>query len=389
MQIIDVYLRSHINHIYLNDLYKKSGKSEYRRVLLEPSRFKGNRVLVFLLCIAYWLLMPFFFGGKVIKAIITKKKYSYSNKIYKKYFLLSMNESLPRIVKNAKIPTAESAWIVKDEPYNEDMNYISYFRYLNLKDLFCLYFVSLVAYYKSVFRYGMQVSILAAEAYEFMLRYRGCSCFPIESDYYFCNHMDRNAVLIDNLPQGNKYLIQHGTMIMRSLRIGLSSDDMVCDNEKSIWTYNIPYKYNSIKKVYCFSEKEYLALCMSILHNRPCYEVVGYSLKTTPINDMRKSVLIIGYYSNYAEKEERLISKLQNYNIKLFLKNHPCQAGKWYQEMINKYNFEFIDAPYFPAVNYVVSYESTLALEYESVGSKVFYYDEYTIDQIVERILMD
>lgn len=389
MSLIHIYLKSHINHIYLNDLYKKSGKKEYRRVLLEPSRFRGNRLLVFLLCVTYWILMPFIFGGKLLKSIIAKRKYPYNGKTYKRYFLLCMNEALPRIVKNAGIATSDSAWIVREEQYSPDINYVSYYRYLNLKDLFFLYFVSLVAYYKSILQYGIQVSVLAVEAYDFLLKYCSCSRFSVDSDYYFCNHMDRNAVLIDHLPQYNKHLIQHGTLIMRNLRPGLSRDDMVCNSEKTIWTYNVPYKYNSIKKVYCFSEKEYIALCMSILHNSPNYKVVGYSLKTTPIDDARKSVMIIGYFSNYADKEEQLISRLQKYEVKVFLKNHPCQARKWYDDMINKYEFEFIDGPYFPAVNYVISYESTLALEYESVGSTVFYYDEYTIDQIVEKIIME
>ena len=186
----------------------------------------------------------------------------------------------------------------------------------------------------------------------------------------------------------NKHLLQHGTEIIRKLDTGLTDTEMTYNEEYKFWSYNLPYKYQSVKKVYAFSEKEYIALCCSILNNKPSYEIVGYSLKTSPLNDSKKSVMIIGYYSNYADKEELLLNKLQNHNLRLFLKNHPCQSVKWYDEMVKRYDFELIDKPYFPAVDYVISYDSTLALEYEAVGCKVLYYDEYDVDQIVERILM-
>ena len=384
--IVDIYLASHLNHIYLNDLSKKSGGSEYRWVILEPNRVNGNRVLVSLICVMYWLLTPLLFLYKGMLSVLKKSRYPFIDREYKKCFLQCLNNALPRIVQNANIDTSESVWIVLDE---SEQSHVSFYRYLSYIDVIRAYFISLVAYYKSVFKYGIEVSILACEAYDFILMYKACSCIPLSAELYFCNHMERNAVLIDHLPQKCKYLLQHGTLIIRKLKEGLSDSEMAYVESQNFWTYNLPYKYKSISKVYAFSEKEYDALCSSILNNRPLYDIVGYSIRTTPIVADRRSVLIVGYYSGYARLEEELIKGLQNHGIKIFLKNHPTQAAKLYNHMRYRYEFEFIDSPYFPAVDYVVSYDSTLALEYESMGSKVLYYDEYKISQIIEQILKE
>ena len=148
MQLVDVYLKSHTNHIYLNDLYKKSGKTEYRRVLLEPSKFKGNTYLVNLLCVAYWILAPFILFRDAIKSACIKRRSLGIDNKYERYFLLSMNPILPKIVDKASIITSNSAWIVKDEEIYkkcDTKNYVSYFRYINIIDIWYLYCVSVIA----------------------------------------------------------------------------------------------------------------------------------------------------------------------------------------------------------------------------------------------------
>ena len=88
----------------------------------------------------------------------------------------------------------------------------------------------------------------------------------------------------------------------------------------------------------------------------------------------KKNVLIV-CWNNKIEKEKALCSLLYN-DFNLYLKPHPgSKEHPAYQEMTDKYGCIIIPKICYPKVDVVISYDSTLADEYEDVGVKVVRYD--------------
>ena len=105
-----------------------------------------------------------------------------------------------------------------------------------------------------------------------------------------------------------------------------------------------------------------------------------------------KAILIIAYFDLFYEKERKLISLLQNRAVKIYLKNHPLFPASVYSDLKKEYDFILLDGPIFPKVDYVFSYSSTLALEYENLGAKVILYnnmDDETLRRTVDSVCRD
>ena len=128
-----------------------------------------------------------------------------------------------------------------------------------------------------------------------------------------------------------------------------------------------------------------------VLNCDPEVYYVGYSLKQFNENLAGdKAILIVGYYSLFNKKEEELITFFQGSGIKIYLKNHPVFPSSVYNQMRDKLVFELLDGPRFPKVDYVFSYGSTLALEYENLGARVILYnymDENKLRSTLEEVI--
>lgn len=98
----------------------------------------------------------------------------------------------------------------------------------------------------------------------------------------------------------------------------------------------------------------------------------------------KKSVLIVSNYYIFARREEYIIKQLQDLDIEIYLKNHPSHSNSLYNDMKSKYRFNFISGldTSLPAVDMLISYDSTLAYEYASIGIKVLYYGHFDLDNI-------
>lgn len=388
----EAYLGSYKNLLFLNEYYKHTKSSEYKKVLNEPGRFKNNRFFVGVSIGILLIFYPLLIVWQYIIAV--KKTGKYGQNSYcgesNSYYLSFLNKSLRSLINKARIEEHDSIWLVNEETDFKDVeNKCFYYCLLDRNDLHKALVDAIYVTYKGVIRYGYSVSFLGLEALDWFICYYACLHLPLNAKLFFCNHMDQHACLINALPHNSKILIQHGTLLIRHNAYGLGETYLLKLKGNPYWTYNVPCKYKNVVKVYSFSLYEYEALCHSIFLNRPDPIIVGYGLQTYAIDNELPTVLIIGYYLKYGDNEMKMIKAIYNYNINLIIKNHPSfyNTTSFYENLQKKYNFQLLNENKFPNADVVISYDSTLAFEYESIGAKVLFYDDNTIDGIISETI--
>ena len=256
--------------------------------------------------------------------------------------------------------------------------------YEKISDPFRCFFQTLMIHFHVLFHFGYRYYLLSLKAFDWCMFDLALRRLPLETDLYFCNFSDRISIIINTLPQKGKLLIQHGTMHFYNNSI--SSPYMSWQEDKGFWIWNSLSKI-SPSKVYCFTENDEIALSRSVIANNPEYIHIGYGFKPAFKPD-KFSLLIVGNYTFYEKREELIISQLQDLDINIYLKNHPQIFDERYDEMRKKYNFILIKGVRsdLPDVDIVISYDSTLALEYESVGTQILYYGHFDINNVKEII---
>lgn len=308
------------------------------------------------------LLFPF-----VVLSIVTRKK-SISNKLYLSYAIL-----LKRRVEVAGLYSSSIDWLYPiflpaSMEKVTGKNVHSVFEYVNVFDV-------LKAYVYSIFTILFSVKVLC-----FKNLFRNYVCFEyfltaiflrnISSDVElsFANQIDRWAILFDHAPQKNKILFQHGI-----------------EMPEADW----PIKLKNITMLYALSKNESIFLTRATVVGNPIIKILPPTIQLTDCkNSDKKSVLIVGYPAyGLFEKESELICKIDLDKVDLYLKIHPGKQDLVkYEELQKKRNYILITNNTFPNVGIVVSYRSTLAVEYEVYNKRVMLYNDYSIEQICEII---
>ncbi len=186
-------------------------------------------------------------------------------------------------------------------------------------------------------------------------------------EIWFANHFDRWAILFDNLKIERKIIVQHGI-----------------ENGKLI----PPVMLKNITKAYLIKADQKPFFVGKIIENDFEFEELKSEIKLTKIFCQDKlRVLIVGNVSIHSVEEKFLIQHLSSLNIHFCLKPHPVLSQNFYTELKQETDFLLIaDKNTFPEVDVVISYESTLGLEYELEGVKVLYYADNTVDEIIQYL---
>lgn len=194
---------------------------------------------------------------------------------------------------------------------------------------------------------------------------------PVDSTLYFVNHIDRWAVLFNLAPQTSKVLLQHGIETP---------------------TANWPLKLTNVHKAYIFSENQKERLRKAVLGHDAEFVVMPQTITLTNMPSALKKNIVIVAYPNYMryEQEEFIIKSLSKMDYRIFVKIHPgkndSQKYMTLKRTVNP-NVEIISTPTFPRAEFVVSYYSTLGIEYEAHNIPVLYYDEMSLEDIVNTII--
>jgi len=390
------YLLTIYNILFLNQKELENGEKEYVEVFgsrFIPRAIINNSCLCKLYVWTIVLFYPFILLPKFIKACfdcVATDMVAYSKD---RIFLLA-TIALPRVAKNANIIRVDDNWLLLPWVDNDDVsteNKLSVFNFLSLKEVITSYFDSIRILYIIGNRWGYKYLLISVKSFFWFLYDKAIRHIPENVELIFANHKDNYSPLFENLPHKKKTLIQHGTEICMQNAHNIRYPLYLYSELYGFWVNNMPYKYSTITKLYCFSKKERAALGMSVLKCEPVTEVVGYCLKDFNANlEGEKAVLIVGYYELNHDLEERVISLLQGSGIKIYLKNHPLFQPDIYVSLEKKYNFNLLNGPVFPKADVLFTYDSTLALEYGELGVPVIYYnnlDKKALERIVSETI--
>lgn len=329
--------------------------------------------------------LPFLFLGSnfyylikyISKVLLPSKRKSFDN------IFVCKERHLYLISKRIGLLSKEDVWFASPFdtfvlPYNAVEVTIS--DYTTILDVFRSFIQAIIIHLSTICLFGYKYYLLSLKAYNWCMMDLALRHISEDTNIYYCNICDRVAIMIDKLPHRNKIMVQHGTMHFFSNTI--SNPFMTWQEDKGFWIWNSLYK-SSPQKVYCFTKDDEIALRRSVIANNPQFVYIGYGFQPA-IKPNRYSVLIIGMYTLLKDFEEEVIKQLQGLDVDIYLKNHPSIANKKYDDLRNKYKFIFIEGvdSKLPDVNMVISYDSTLALEYASIGTRVLYYGHFEINDI-------
>lgn len=375
-----IYLKSRYNRIFLNDIAREKESrdySEYVGLLKRYGIFKKHHSIFYLYALAIVVIAPLLNLCKFVQSLlclITSPK----KELKGKKFFLATSIALHRVSNNANLYDTNSLWLelpwCKTQEISNSQR-INFYNVITFKELFSAIKEAILIFYYMLYRDGLKYAFLNIRVFDWYLYYYSVTKIPLGSDVYFCSHKDYWCSLLGSLKQYNQILIQHGTEFLLFNNNHYSY--LKYDTQNKFWYGDYPVKYSNLKKVFVFSEKDYVALCKAILQDTPPFIKVGYGVTLTDLGSSEKRrILIIGFYRGYPEEEEIIIKAFQKKDVVLYLKNHPTVSPARYDRLKEKYNFIFINEPVYPVVDMVFSYESTLALAYEDIGIKVYYYNE-------------
>lgn len=205
-------------------------------------------------------------------------------------------------------------------------------------------------------------------AFEFYLTYYAVSKFPVETELVFANHIDRWAIVFDACPQTKKILVQHGIETK---------------------TANWPVKLNTVTTLYAFNDELGHDVTKALLTYEPEYRFMKPTIELVDEEeDKNFKVLIVCHPAAMRDREEYLISHLQESNITVYAKTHYTTPDlSFYEELAKRYNYHLITTKMFPKVNTLISYRSTLVSEYEICGIPSLMYADYkTLNDIVAEV---
>lgn len=188
------------------------------------------------------------------------------------------------------------------------------------------------------------------------------------SIFYFSNQSDKYALLFDQLKSKEKVLLQHG---------------IVVDWEK------LPYRLNNITEFHAMSKLTWKDAYENLLTNKPKLVIMKPTIVLFDTPRDKFNILIVAYIQNI-DIEKIILEKLAgDKTVAIYLKKHPSLVNdNCYIELQEKYGFNYITDKKFPRVDFVISYQSTLAYEYMAYGIPVYMYKDKKDFRIVDMLVL-
>lgn len=332
-----------------------------------------SKILLFL----HLLVSPFrilflfvFFTGKLIFALAVlffrnRKKFN-----DKELFLL-FNTLIIEKSKGADLFARSKSWLLA--PYYKkrvelyDKNQYTVYDFIKIADIVFAYKCAVFSFFPLWRKYCYELTIYHYCSFDFFLVYKSLEHIPSDVTIFFSTQIDRWSLLFDRSKQVNKILIQHGI-----------------EEPSAFWRC----RFSHVDTVYAISEKEapnLIHACFRIPPQNIYY--VRPTLKLTDMNSKYKmNIMIISYSASYFVQECELIQSLSNLKVGIYVKLHPTLKGNVFSALLKQYSFRIIEDQTFPDVDIIVSYNSTLAKEYEQLGKKILYHTEMGVDAVIEKI---
>lgn len=184
------------------------------------------------------------------------------------------------------------------------------------------------------------------------------------NELIFCNHYDRWMYLFGNFRLHKTY-IQHGKLWIDYIK------RINCD------------------VAYYLSKSQQTILEHTLWSNKPearFRKIFEYSGQDKIKSNGGKNLLIVCYES-YTSKHEAVVKAIYDKNVNIYLKPHPNDNFEIYQKFKKMYpDIVVLEKFDYPKVDVVISYDSTLADEYEMHDITVIRYENSDYEKQLNNI---
>jgi hypothetical protein len=215
--------------------------------------------------------------------------------------------------------------------------------------------------------------IVTIEAFNWFLLWRVLSTRQASSArWWYCNHYDPWAILLDRLPAAvEKIVVQHGA-----------------ESEPS----GMPMRLRSVSTIYTFDKQSEEFFRDNLLEHPEAVRFrslhPGITLSPLQLGEgFNRSLLIVG--SPFDTKKEIEIARLVRAtlpHVLVILKPHPLYPDLGYRGIdIDGVNI-LRERSYFPVVDVVAVTYSTLGLEYQTAGVTVIWHEKLSVEEVMTRI---
>lgn len=280
------------------------------------------------------------------------------------------------LFKKASIDTKNI--IVVNSPYSKsslfDKNWghkVSLYYNLNYKEIVSSFLLScrMAIFIKK--KYGHRDCMFRVySSFEYFLAY-----------YYFTKINDSNKVYFVSTNDRWTYLFGHLKCRTVFLQHGALNKDKVLYIMSRVGKANEGYYFNQIQRDIC---NKYM---FSNIPEDKYFSQMEYTANDKLLNNGKKHILLVCELI-YFEKEKTIIEDIYSTNkYNLYVKPHPQNNPIRYQQLQEIYDFIILGKIDYPAVDYVISYDSTLVLEYQSKGVKTLMYEDADYEEEYKLLL--
>lgn len=350
------------------------------RPLIWLSKHKSNNKFIYF--IAILIKLSLFLGGWFFLFILELAKvWSSSNGIDSKRcdfdcIIMAFSERTYDVIKKNKSFISSSYTLMYfpwNTPPSGEKNYINCYSFISKWEAVKILFSSLIFIYYSFFIKNNTWVLQYYTMYRWMLVRHAVS--KVSAKTYICTeHFDRWAILLDcALQEKNEMrgvgcrfmLFQHGIL----KRLSADGKHYINDFE-----FNLPSRLSMVTDIYAYDQESIdvfrnniISDCVVISEIKFNVVSVGFSLVSESLfnkNGIVKSVLLVGHPLCF--EQQLTIYKNISELAFVYYKPHPTVMPS--DDMLTV-GWEVIkDKDYFPKVDFLISYPSTLVVEYQTQG---------------------
>lgn len=285
-------------------------------------------------------------------------------------------QKIKKLFKDANIPIQKITVI--NSPYLESDLFtegfgrtVSLYSGLTLNDVWRSFILSSKMTFFIKRKYGYRDCIFRAySSFDYFLAYKFFLKLDKSNTVYFPSINDRWTYLFGHLDNKAIYL-QHG---------GLNRSKVLFIMSK-VGKADVGYYINESQRDIC---NRYM---FSNTPEARYFAPMEFSSNDKLLNNGKKDVLLACELIYYEVEEKIIVGLSSNPHINLYVKPHPQNSTAKYDMLKQQYHFVMLGKTDFPKMDYVISYDSTLLLEYQSKGVKTLMYEDADYEIEYQKLL--
>lgn len=274
-------------------------------------------------------------------------------------------------ISTKKILVVESPFLKNDLFDDGFSRKIALFSGLTIKEIWRSFVLSCRMTFFIKKKYGYRDCIFRSySSFDYFLAYRYFLKLDNSNTVYFPSINDRWTYLFGHLTNKTVFL-QHGGL-NRSKTLFIMS---------KVGKADVGYYINECQRDIC---NRYMFTNIPEAHY---FTKMEFSSNDKLLNNGKKDVMLACELIYYDTEEKIIRDVSSNPHLNLYVKPHPQNSIVKYTALQEQYGFVMLGKTDFPKMDYVISYDSTILLEYQSNGVKTLMYEDPDYQNEYQKLL--